>query len=172
MQYSNPDVPLIRFDLAVNLHNISGVIVTAIYFLFLFGNIFSSNGKYYRINKENLTDRMKKQYKYYTKGIFNDADPPFPVTKERKFNPLQKITYVVSMYIFMPLIIITGWALLFPEATVDKVFGTSGLLLTDVFHIIIGFLLSVFMIVHIYFATISHSPGGNFRAMITGWHVD
>ena len=172
MQYSNPDVPLIRFDLAVNLHNISGVIVTAIYFLFLFCNIFSKNGKYYKIEKEDLTNRMKLQFKYYTKEIFSHTDPPFPVTKERKFNPLQKITYVVSMYIFMPLIIITGWALLFPEATLDKVFGTSGLLLTDMFHIIIGFLLSVFMIVHIYFATISHSPGGNFRAMITGWHVD
>lgn len=171
MQYSNPNVPFIRFDLAVNLHNISGVIVTVIYFLFLFGNMFSDNGKHYKIEKEDLQERMKTQFKFYIKGIFQNEEPPFPVTRERKFNPLQKITYVVTMYILMPLIIITGWALLFPEATLNRVFGTSGLILTDQFHIIIGFFLSIFMIVHIYFATIGHSPGANFRSMVTGWHT-
>ena len=170
MQYSNPDVPLIDFKLSVNLHNISGVVLTALYLIFLAGNIFSSNSKHYKLEKEDLKSRFQKQLKYYTSGIFKNEDTPYPIKEENKFNPLQKVTYVLVMYICMPLILITGWAMLFPEATVDKVFGTSGLFLTDIFHIILGFFLSVFMFIHVYFASISHTPGGNFKAMVTGWH--
>jgi thiosulfate reductase cytochrome b subunit len=35
MQYSDPDYPLIRFDLAVGWHNIAGVLLTVSYFIFL-----------------------------------------------------------------------------------------------------------------------------------------
>ena len=170
MQYSNPDVPLIDFELSVNLHNISGVVLTALYMIFLGGNLFSANKRHYKLEKEDLNSRLKAQLKYYTKGIFKNEQPPYPIKEDSKFNPLQKVTYVLVMYICMPLILITGWAIMFPEATIDKVFGASGLFLTDIFHIILGFLLSVFMVVHIYFATISHTPGGNFKAMLTGWH--
>ena len=34
MQYSSPDYPLIRFDLAVSIHNIAGIIVTLGLFCF------------------------------------------------------------------------------------------------------------------------------------------
>lgn len=170
MQYSNPDGPFIDFELSVNLHNICGVALTVFYLLFLGGNFFSANKRHYKLEKEDLKSRFQKQLKYYTGGIFKNEGAPFPIKEENKFNPLQKVTYVLVMYICMPLILITGWAMLFPEATVDKIFGASGLFLTDIFHIILGFFLSVFMVVHIYFATISHTPGGNFKAMVTGWH--
>jgi len=45
----------------------------------------------------------------------------------------------------------------------------SGLLVTDLLHIIMGFLMSIFMFVHIYFSTFGKTPLSNFRAIITGW---
>jgi len=51
-----------------------------------------------------------------------------------------------------------------------KFLGVSGLHLTDLFHIFIGFLISVFMFIHIYFCTIGKTPLSNFKGMINGYH--
>jgi thiosulfate reductase cytochrome b subunit len=42
--------------------------------------------------------------------------------------------------------------------------------LTDLVHIIVGFFLSVFMVIHIYLCTIGKPAGTNFRAIMSGWH--
>ena len=75
--------------------------------------------------------------------MFKGEKHPFPVTEERKFNPLQKVTYVLAMYVAIPLLIISGIGLLFPEITINKFFGVSGLILTDILHITMGFFLSI-----------------------------
>ena len=173
MQYANQQFNLIRFDVAVSVHNVSGIILTLNYLFFLFRNIFSDNGKYYKIYRRKWFSRIAKQLRYYTFGLFKGEDPPFPVTAENKFNPLQKFSYVAAMFVLMPLIIITGWGLIFPEMVIiDSILGASSLLVTDLIHIIVGFILSIFMFVHIYFCTIGHPPGSNFIAMITGWHKE
>ena len=43
MQFSNPKYPLIRFNVAVSLHNIVAILLSVNYFLFLFGNIVSGS---------------------------------------------------------------------------------------------------------------------------------
>ena len=50
------------------------------------------------------------------------------LTENRKFNPLQKVTYVLAMYVAVPLLIISGIGLLFPEITINGVLGVSGLI--------------------------------------------
>jgi len=102
--------------------------------------------------------------------MFRGEKHPFPVTEERKFNPLQKVTYVFAMYLGMPLLIISGFVLLFPEVALDNVFGMSGLVLNDVLHIASGFLLSIFMIIHIYTCTLGAKPSSLFWGMISGYH--
>jgi thiosulfate reductase cytochrome b subunit len=171
MQYTNPANPFIRFDIAVTMHNISGIILTANYFVFLIGSFTTPNGKYYKLSLKGLTGRLIKQFTYYTFGIFKHENPPFPVTKESKFNPLQQFTYVIAMFILIPVVIITGWALLYPEFTLTKVFGASGLTLTDFLHVITGFFVSFFMFIHIYFCTIGATLFSNFKSMITGFHL-
>jgi len=47
---------------------------------------------------------------------------------------------------------------MFPDAVMDKIFGVSGLLLTDLLHVIIGFLMTAFMLVHIYTGFIRQNP--------------
>lgn len=171
MQYSNPEYPFIRFDIAVSMHNIAGILLTLSYVVFIIGNWKTENGKYYRMKISKIIPELKNQFIYYTVGIFKKGTPkPYPITKERKFNPLQKVSYVVTMYIFLPIIFITGWALLFPETIVHNVFGFSGIQLTGLLHIVIGFFISVFMFVHIYFCTIGTTVKSNFTAMFTGWH--
>ena len=134
------------------------------------GNILTENGRYYRIEKQNFLSDLWKQMKYYAVGIFKKEKHPFPVTEKRKFNPLQKFTYVLAMFIAMPLLIISGIGLLLPEITINKFFGVSGLILTDLLHITMGFFLSLFMIIHIYTCTLGSSPISLFKSMITGYH--
>lgn len=171
MQYSNPEYPFIRFDIAVSMHNIAGIMLTASYVFFVVGNWSTANGKYYRAKISRIIPELITQFKYYTVGIFKKGTPkPFPISIERKFNPLQKVSYIIAMYLFLPLIFITGWGLLFPETIIHNVFGYSGIQLTGVLHIVIGFFISVFMFVHIYFCTIGTTVKSNFIAMFTGWH--
>ena len=170
MQYSSRDASIISFPVAVQMHNISGIILTASYLLFIIGNFLSGNGKHYRIQWQGLKKRMFIQLRYYMFGYLKKQNHPYPVSRERKFNPLQAFTYALIMYIALPLVMISGWGLLFPETILNGIFGVSGLVLTDLLHVIMGFLLSIFMIVHIYTITMGLHPLGNFRAIITGWH--
>ena len=77
---------------------------------------------------------------------------------------------MVLMYVIVPLVILSGWGLLYPEITVNSMLGFSGLDLTDFLHIIAGFSISIIMCVHIYFCTIGKSPASNFKSMINGFH--
>jgi thiosulfate reductase cytochrome b subunit len=167
MQYSNPQYPMIRFDIAVSWHNVAGILLTLNYF----GNMFTHNGFYYRMRRRWLKKEIPAQARYYLFGIFRGEKAPYPVNSRRKFNPLQKVSYFAVLYFFMPLVIITGWALIYPQVMiVEKIMGTSSLHFTDLVHIIVGFTLSIFMFVHIYLCTIGKPPGSHFKAMLSGWH--
>jgi thiosulfate reductase cytochrome b subunit len=170
MQFTNPDNPFIRFDIAVKMHNISGILLTLNYVFFIIGTVVTPNGKYYKLTLKGLTGRIIKQFNYYTFGIFKHEPSPFPVTKESKFNPLQQFTYVVAMFFLVPIVIVTGWALLYPELVLTKFFGGSGLKVNDFIHVIIGFFVSFFMFVHVYFCTVGATFVSNFKSMINGFH--
>jgi thiosulfate reductase cytochrome b subunit len=170
MQYSSPDYPLIRFDIAVKLHNINGIALTISYFIFLTGVIFTSIGRYYVVKTEGLLTSFAKQLRYYLFGIFRGERSPFQVTEKQKFNPMQLITYNVTMHLIIPVTFITGWALLYPETIVLNVFGYSGIMLTSLVHTIAGFFISIFLIIHLYVITIGHSPTSNLRSILSGYH--
>jgi thiosulfate reductase cytochrome b subunit len=161
---------VVGFSKAVKWHNFAALVLTVNYIIYVTGNLFTGNGKYYRISKTNFIADLITQAKYYTFGMFKGEKHPFPVTMESKFNPLQKITYVLSMYLALPLLIISGIGLLFPELVVNKFMGVSGILLTDLLHIVMGFFLSIFMIIHIYTCTLGAKPTSLFTGMITGYH--
>jgi thiosulfate reductase cytochrome b subunit len=161
---------VVGFAGAVKWHNIAAIILTISYILFVTGNLFTGNGKYYRVNRKNFFADLGKQLRYYSWGIFKGEKHPFPVTLERKFNPLQKITYVLAMYVALPLLIISGLGLMFPEVTINQIFGVSGLILTDILHITLGFFISLFLLIHIYTCTLGSKPTSLFRGIITGYH--
>lgn len=171
LQYSNKNMMIIRFDIAVTIHNVAGILLTANYLLILIGNRFTGNGVHYHINWRTIFSGVRKQFHYYTIGLFKGEKAPYPITVEQKFNPMQKFSYVIVIYFLMPLIFITGWALIFPELIFfDVIFGTSGIHFTDLIHIIVGFSLSMFMFIHVYFCSIGKPFGTNYKAIITGWH--
>lgn len=170
MQYSSPGETIVPFEVSVSLHNITGILLTVLFVIFIFGNLFTGNGKYYKVVWKGLISRAKKQFIYYIVGVFKKQDPPFPISEKRKFNPMQLFSYVLVMYLFMPLLIITGLALFVPDYIPTQIFTKSGIHITDLIHIIVGFTLSMFMLIHIYFCTMGKTPIANYKSMIDGWH--
>jgi thiosulfate reductase cytochrome b subunit len=172
MQYTDKENSsyIVGFAQAVKWHNFAALLLTISYIIFVAGNLLTKNGRYYKIIRENFNEELVKQLKYYSWGMFRGGKHPFPVTEERKFNPLQKVTYVVAMYVAIPLLIISGVGLLFPEITITTFFGVSGLILTDILHITMGFFLSIFMVIHIYTCTLGARPASLFWGMISGYH--
>ncbi|MEA1878867.1 MAG: cytochrome b/b6 domain-containing protein [Bacteroidota bacterium] len=171
MQYSEPGTGLIRFDIAVTIHNVCGVILTISYFVFIFGNLFTKNGRHYRLEPIGLFKRLWIQARYYAYGFFKKENPPFPIGLEQKFNPLQKVSYAFIMYLFVPIILLTGWGMLYPETIIANYLGINGYQATDLLHIASGFVMSVFLIIHLYFATMGAKPLSHYKGMITGYHV-
>ena len=167
---SNTETLAIGFNVAVKLHNIAGIIVTFSYLCFFIGNLVSSNGKFYLVKLKGFLNRLLKQATYYSWGMFHGMNHPFPLSEKRKFNPLQQAIYVVVMYLVVPVVIITGIALLFPEIIIENVYGLSGVFVTAILHSAMGFFISMFLVIHLYVASIGKSPLENFKSMISGWH--
>jgi thiosulfate reductase cytochrome b subunit len=172
LRFSSVDNAFIRFDVAVAMHNIAAIIVTFNYGVFVLGNIVTKNGRYYRHWRRNLVVNLWTQFKFYAVGIFNKEKHPFPVSEEQKFNPLQKFAYVIVMYFGMPLLVFSGLALFFPDLMGAKVFNISGLVFYDSLHVIVGFVMSLFLLIHIYTCTLGDKPGTLFKSMINGYHEE
>lgn len=162
--------PLIGFSLAVSLHNIAGVLVSFLYVVYIIGNMMTPNGTFYLFKLKGFLRRIVKQAYYYAWGMFHGMDYPFPLSAKRKFNPLQQFAYVSVMYFVVPVLIITGFALLFPETIIENVYGLSGVFVTAILHSAVGFFVSIFLIIHLYVASIGKSPVENFKSIISGWH--
>jgi thiosulfate reductase cytochrome b subunit len=172
LHFSSVDNALMRFDVAVGIHNVCAIIVTVNYGVFVIGNLVTRNGKFYRKWRKNLVVNLWTQFRFYAVGIFKKDKHPFPITEKQKFNPLQKFAYVIVMYFGMPLLILSGLALFFPEMMGANVFGISGLVFYDSLHIIVGFVLSLFLLIHIYTCTLGDKPGTLFKSMVNGYHEE
>jgi thiosulfate reductase cytochrome b subunit len=170
MQSSVEASHILGFNLIVKLHNIAGILVTLSYLIYFIGNRVTPNGKFYRIKSRGFFKRPIQQAIYYAWGMFHEMKPPYPISEKRKFNPLQKYAYVMVMYMAVPVVVISGIALLFPEIILDKVYWFSGVFVTAILHSAMGFFISVFLIIHLYIASIGKSPLENFKSIITGWH--
>lgn len=170
MHYSDLGAGFIRFEIAVALHDVAGIILTASYFIYAIGNIMSKNGRYYRREPGNLFNNLWTQAKYYAFGIFKKEKAPFQIGEIRKFNPLQKITYQLIMYAFIPIIIMTGWIMFFPSALIEEYIGFKGFIITDLAHIFSAFVISSFLVIHLYISTMGRSPLEHYKSMITGYH--
>jgi thiosulfate reductase cytochrome b subunit len=170
MQSTGSVYQFINFNLAVKIHDIFGILLSVNYLIYLIANYKTGNTKHYFYKTIGFINQMGRQFRYYTIGIFNNEEHPFPVTVERKFNPLQQFSYIIVMYFLVPLMILTGIAFLFPTVIFNRIIGLPGIFLNDMVHVLTGFFCTMFMFIHLYFCTIGDTFTSNFKSMITGWH--
>lgn len=171
LHYSDSNAYLFSFRVGIIVHNISGVLLTLNYIFYFVRNITTGNYKYYIPVIRGIQRRLTLQTRYYIWGIFKGEDHPFHTSEKQKFNPMQQIAYFSIMFLGMPLILLSGWLLMFPELAPEQFLGMGGVWPMAILHTIVGYGLSLFMLGHIYLATHGDTVWSNFKSMIDGWHL-
>ena len=170
LHFTDPSLPLMPFEMARTVHNVSGITLSVLYIMYLLWNAHTGNWRQYVPDLGKLVDNINRQNAFVARGIFKGEPPPVVPTPEQKYNALQQITYLLVMYVAMPLLVITGIAFLFPELAPETLFGFYGLVTVAVSHYVVGFLLVMFMLGHIYMGTMGVTASAGFKMMINGWH--
>lgn len=166
------DNGFLAFETAMLVHNIAGILLILLWLVFVIGNFVTENGKHYRVQFKGLINRLIKQSYYYAIGIFKGDAHPFQVSTEMKFNSLQQLSYIGVMYGLMPILIISGLFFLFPAYLPDKLLGIDSLWVIAMAHLVVAYLLVLFMLAHIYIITTGETVFSNLQAMLTGWHKE
>jgi thiosulfate reductase cytochrome b subunit len=157
---------LLGFEKAVSLHNVFGTTWIILFIFFVFWVFTTGEWRQYIPTTKKLFEVMR----YYSSGIFKGQ--PHPVKKSRgaKHNPLQRLTYLGLTAVLLSLQMITGflyyyyneWAAWGIERFLDL-----GVLAT--IHVLCGFAILSFVIVHIYMTTTGHTLTAHIAAMFSGW---
>lgn len=172
LHFSDPDLPLVPFELSARVHSVAGLALVALYLFFVIANIITGNWWQYVPKPERFGEKVKRQIRFYAWDIFRGDPHPYPPTAHANFNALQQIIYWVVMYLFMPVLLITGLIFTWPDLAPRKVFGMDGLIPVAVLHYLTGLVFVLFMIGHMYLATTGVRPSSLIKMMFTGWHED
>lgn len=167
---------LMSFETAVDIHSWFGFILIANYFIWLLYYLLS--GKLFKVYIPPLWRPLEfiknsiRQAKYYGYGIFvGDKNPHHP-TPDHKFNPMQQVSYLMIMVVLIPLQIVTGLILWDPKAFSFLSDIIGGVQIASLIHTVLWIFFSAFIIVHLYLATLGHTPLAHIKAMFTGYEEE
>jgi thiosulfate reductase cytochrome b subunit len=162
---------LLSFRTAVVAHNWIGFVLIANFFIWLGFYLFTDKIKVYHpeLSPVKYFKASFRQMQYYGYGIFRGDPNPHHVGIYRKFNALQSMMYQIIMMLVVPLQFATG-VLLWDVAR----FGTlverlGGVRVVDTVHVLLFIFFCGFIIVHVYLASLGHTPTAHFKAMLTGY---
>jgi thiosulfate reductase cytochrome b subunit len=170
LHFAGPDAHVVEFSLAVRIHNIAGVSLAILYFVFVIANALSGNWWQYVPKPPGILHRCWLQVRYYCFGVFKGEPEPFPVTKEANFNALQSLIYWFIVYVNMPITVVSGLIYLTPLYVPREFFGFDGHLLVALIHYLSAVLILLYLIAHMYLATMGATVTSMLKTMITGWH--
>ena len=123
-------------------------------------------------NPKTFIRDARKQIQYYGNGIFKGDPNPHHMTPDHKFNALQQNAYIAIMFLLLPAQMITGLFLYRVRHFENYINLLGGIKIIDTIHVLLFFFFVAFMIVHIYLATLGHTPMAHFKAMFTGYEEE
>lgn len=157
---------------ALVLHKFAGwTMAVSWLFWFIYSLLSGNMNRHYFFRKKDLGGIIK-QAKYYLISIFKGEQDPFQPTPEEKFNPLQKLAYSALMFIFSPVVIITG--ALFCNISFLRTYLLLWNMakLVNAIHLISFYVFLLFLIAHLYMATLGRTFLAHTRAMILGYEEE
>jgi thiosulfate reductase cytochrome b subunit len=159
-------------DPALAVHKYAGWTMVVFYIFWFAYSLISKNlSRNYVIEKHDLKG-VFKQAAFYLFLIFKGEQNPFKPSPDNKFNPLQKIAYGAIMFIFAPVLIITG--LLYTDIAFLRkymlLWNITGIV--DAIHIIAAYVFALFLVIHTYMATLGPTPLFHINAMIKGYEEE
>lgn len=160
-------IQLVSFKSAVVIHNWVGFALCADFFLWLGYYFLAGKAKDY-FPELSLTKYLR-QLQYYGYGVIRGDPDPHRVSIDHKFNPLQGMTYLITMVLFVPVQFLTGLLLWDVSLFSSVVEMLGGLRVVDTLHVICFIFFAGFIFFHPYMSSLSHKPWVHYKAMITGY---
>ena len=165
---------LTKFRTAVTVHNVVGIIAILSFILWLCYYVFTGKMRLYipPLNPKKFLAGCLSQAKYYGYGLFRGDENPHHPTPEHKFNPLQQVAYFFIMFLLMPVQIITGILLLDVKLFSMVIGMLGGLTFVDIVHVVVSFVFTAFLFIHIYLTTLGATTMQHIKAMFTGYETE
>lgn len=162
---------VISFRTAVVVHNWIGWVLIGNFFIWLGFYLFSDKIRVYHpeLSPAKYFQASFRQMRFYGYGIFRGEPNPHHPNAYRKFNPLQSMMYQIIMLMLVPAQFFTGvllWDVARFASIVDML---GGVRIIDTLHVLLFIFFSGFVIVHVYLASLGHTPSAHFKAMVTGY---
>jgi thiosulfate reductase cytochrome b subunit len=111
---------------------------------------------------------LLKQTRYYVWGMFKGEHSPAGHSVDNRLNPLQKVAYVSVFFVALPVLILSGLALMFSAHLPEMIMGYDAKWLVSTVHVGVSFFLVLFVVVHLYLCTTGHSVFALIKSMVTG----
>jgi thiosulfate reductase cytochrome b subunit len=173
IQLRVPDVAILaHYSQAVWLHKYAGFCLAGSFIFWLcYVPASGSFRKHYLMRPRDIRG-MVSQAIFYAYGVFRGAANPFRPTPDNKFNPMQKVAYFTVMAFFTPAILITG--ILFSDILyfVTCINAMGGLRVLDALHVVVAYVFVLYLMVHLYMATLGHTIFTHTKAMIVGYEEE
>lgn len=166
MHYAGSEWARIPFSVSVRAHNACGIATAALWVVFAVWNAYSGHVRHYKPPDIHVVHSFVIQIRYYAYGMFRGAPPP--ISPGLRNNHVQQLVYTGVMYILMPVSIASGVALLFPILAPERALGRAGLWPMAMLHLCVGYLLTLFLVVHAYLGTTGETFFSLYREMILG----
>jgi thiosulfate reductase cytochrome b subunit len=153
----------------VIVHNVLAALLAINAVISILWHVISGEIQQYIPHPYGFIDQMIAQVKYYIQGIFKHEPHPFHKSKQRKFNPLQMVTYVGLLGVLLPLQGLTGMMMWLVQKipAIQNWFG--GLPFLAPMHTLMAWLFASFIVGHVYLTTTGATPLEAMRGMITGY---
>lgn len=162
------------YKAAIRLHNTAGMVVSVSYILWLaYYMVFArSLIKLYVPTLEDLKTGIFRQAIYYFRTYFSGGPNPHHSSPGNKFNPMQKAAYLMIMLILLPLVIFSGLLLMYVAPLRELLLILGGIKMLVSAHFLLACCFTAFLFVHIYLATLGHTPLAHFKQMWDGWEEE
>jgi thiosulfate reductase cytochrome b subunit len=170
LHFGGREKPVLTFEQAFDVHNVVGVAMVLLTVVFFVRAVRTGDAKQYLGRPEDGVAGILRQVGYYLGGIFRGADHPYHATPERRFNPLQQVTYASIMYGLVPVISLSGIVLLFPQVLPERIAGRPAGWWFATAHYLSGAGMVAFLLGHLYLTTTGDRLSYLISAMITGRH--
>ncbi len=157
---------------ALIVHRYTGWLMTVSFlFWFVYSLVSGNLSRHYAIRKGDLKDTFR-QVIFYLFSIFRGEENPFRASADERFNSLQKLVYGAIMCVFTPLIVVTG--LFFSDMLFFRkyILVLNAMKVLDATHVIIAYIFILYLIVHIYMATLGRRASSHIKAMIVGYEEE
>jgi thiosulfate reductase cytochrome b subunit len=162
---------VISFKAAVELHNAIGFVLIANFFIWLCFYLFTDKITVYHpeLRPAKYFRDSLRQILYYGYGIFKGEPNPHHVSAYHKFNALQSTMYQIIMILLVPMQFYTGLLLWDLHRFAGSVDLLGGVRVVATLHVALFIFFSAFIFGHVYLASLGHTPGAHFKAMLTGY---